>query len=461
MQNKIAYFFRKLFDKAKFRVISSFIVVLSIFILIFFFIYPATTLIRGAQQQAIDEYGNPKSKGEKIINEKLKSLGISVRYKIQDSSKQEVTTFEMAINDNEIDTFEIPNTCAEYNEKIINEFQSIGVIDNVPMFFFVKYDDKSIKSLSDLKGKTIAYRLLPKKGVSNFDDDGKYLSPYSIEFLLGEILETAGITSKNTKFINTYPQPVSSKIDADVYWSMYWPQVSTLYADVMDDLINKRLKILKISDLEGLSEHIRCINIKKLPAGAVDYQFNIPSSDLEIIYVTGSVLVRKNLDPSLVSALSESYKDALNKPGKQDGLPLFDKTESFSPNPVAQEFYLKGNNIFHDYLSPSLYAFLVKILFVLVPLLTIVLPLVNNIPNIYMLYIKKEITKFYNELGFIENNYQLVDDELKHQYIQRLDVIDERLQKLKFIFMHNQFVQDIYTAREHVELVKNKITTHN
>lgn len=420
-------------------------------------LYPRTTLISGVQRQALDANGKIKDQEELRLEKRLSSIGVKTIYKVQTGSGKESTVFEWAARENSIDTFIVPNTCAIYEDQVKEKFRSIGVIKSVPMFFLSRYSDRSIDSLSDIKGKTIAYRLLPKDERSgNFDENGKHLSPYSIEYILGQILETAGISTENTRFINTYPLPVTASVKADVFWGMYWPN-DTVYMDVMKDLSSKKLKVLDLKNLHGLASHVRCLNIKTIPAGSIDFQSNVPEKNIDTIFVTGSILVRSSLDPSLVTALAESYKDILTKPGRDADYPFFDKSESFLPHPAAEEYYKNGGSIIQEYLTPALYMFLVKALFILVPLFTIIIPLISNLPSLYYSFAKTKIAHYYKALAAIESGCINVDETSKQTYLQELDRIDDNLRGLRLMFLHSHFVQDIYTVKEHIELVRSKI----
>jgi hypothetical protein len=101
-------------------------------------------------------------------------------------------------------------------------------------------------------------------------------------------------------------------------------------------------------------------------------------------------------------------------------------------------------------------AFLIKILFVLVPALTILWPITHFVPSIYHFYVKHKITHWYKDLEFIERNYLKSDGDARMLLKSKLDEIQMGLQEMKFPIMHLHYVQEIFIAKEHVELIRKR-----
>ena len=107
--------------------------------------------------------------------------------------------------------------------------------------------------------------------------------------------------------------------------------------------------------------------------------------------------------------------------------------------------------------QPSAAAFITKLLLILVPFLTIAWPLAHFFPSIYSAYVRHKINHWYLDLELIERSYRHADTQLKQRYRETLDEISEGIAALRLPIMHGLYVQDLFIAREHVELIRKKI----
>jgi len=89
-----------------------------------------------------------------------------------------------------------------------------------------------------------------------------------------------------------------------------------------------------------------------LPQGVIDYEKNIPATDVIIIATTNNVLVRKEIHPALIALLAQTIVEAHDETG------LFQRIAEFpiqtdAEFPVAQgalDFYKNGPPFLNKYL---------------------------------------------------------------------------------------------------------------
>jgi len=98
-----------------------------------------------------------------------------------------------------------------------------------------------------------------------------------------------------------------------------------------------------------------------------------------------------------------------------------------------------------------------KLALVLIPLLTILWPITNLIPKIYAFYVKHKITRWYVDLELIDKSFELADAETRKQYLQTIEDIRQGIAEMRLPIMHTHYVQELFAARAHVELIKRKI----
>jgi hypothetical protein len=72
------------------------------------------------------------------------------------------------------------------------------------------------------------------------------------------------------------------------------------------------------------------------------------------------------------------------------------------------------------------------------------------------MYAKHKLYEWYKKLRYIEENYPASDAERRRYFDNDLNNIDNELKSFKFKVGHDEYVQEIYTIREHVDLIKNR-----
>ena len=89
-----------------------------------------------------------------------------------------------------------------------------------------------------------------------------------------------------------------------------------------------------------------------LPQGVIDFERNIPASDIVLFSTTNSVLVRNDLHPAHISLLAQALSEAHSEPG------LFQRAGEFPAQidpeftmaEKAVEFYKNGPSFLNKYL---------------------------------------------------------------------------------------------------------------
>jgi hypothetical protein len=220
------------------------------------------------------------------------------------------------------------------------------------------------------------------------------------------------------------------------------------------------IEIFSLEDVAALAIKIPQIELFKIPQSSIMPHMNIPNRDLLVPTYTNSLVVNKNLDPSLVMLLAEATKKTFSFSSAtqaRNEFPTFSKPELFDPHPAAEEFYKNGRPALSNYVSPVMAAFIMKILIVLIPILTVVWPIGHFFPIVYSAYVRKKITQWYLDLELIEKNYKTADQAARHRFKERLQEISDGISDLKLPIMHGQYVQGLFIAREHVELIRKKM----
>jgi hypothetical protein len=221
-----------------------------------------------------------------------------------------------------------------------------------------------------------------------------------------------------------------------------------------------KIDFLQFEDLDAVAKKLSYLSVQKLPASAMVPAEAIPNTDVRYLSTTSSVLAKADLDHTLVmilaDALDKVYSPA-NLTRAKDEFPNFRSTETFKPNPMAVEFYKSGKPLLGKYFPPVVAGLIGNLLVVIIPLITVVWPIAHFFPSIYRIYVRRKVTPWYKKLEFIEKNCHVESEDLRNDLKRQLQEVEKGLQAIKLPLMYGAYVQDVFNAKSHVELVKGKL----
>jgi hypothetical protein len=458
-------FFKKLSAWASIGRWQSIVVILIILTIVgvVYKFYPRTTLVVGVSSDQVDAKGHLKN--EKGSLAKIKNLlaaqGVKLKIKTQSNKKEEKSTLEFLLEDPEVDWVVARNSGAEFEEEMEDRFSSLGVVSYSPLVFFEKAGKARIKKLKDLRGKKIIFRAAPEGNEKPaFTTDAARVSPYSNNYIIQSFFDLAGITPENTRLINTWPDDITYKGDWDVYITFGFPSDTNSSKGIYPDILNGKVDFLQFDDLDAVAKKLSYLSVQKLPASAMVPAEAIPNTDVRYLSTTSSVLAKADLDHTLVmilaDALDKVYSPA-NLTRAKDEFPNFRSTETFKPNPVAVDFYKSGRPLLGKYFPLVIAGLIGNLLVVIIPIITVVWPIAHFFPSIYRIYVRRKVTPWYKKLEFIEKNCQVESEDLRNDLKRQLQEVEKGLQAIKLPLMYGAYVQDVFNAKSHAELVKGKL----
>ena len=174
---------------------------------------------------------------------------------------------------------------------------SLGSI-NYQIFCVFYRATEVLDDLTELKGKRIA--------VGPVGSGGRVVAE--------RVLGISGITSETSTLLPFAGQAAvnalnDGRTDAAILGlSSDSPLIQSLLRD-------SRVRLMSVTRAEALTRIFPFLVRLVLPQGAIDFERNIPASDIVLFSTTNSVLVRNDLHPALISLLAQALVETHNKPG--------------------------------------------------------------------------------------------------------------------------------------------------
>jgi len=241
--------------------------------------------------------------------------------------------------------------------------------------------------------------------------------------------------------------------DTDALFLVASPQ-----APLVQELLHRRdIRLMSFARASAYTRLHHFLSAVTLPEGVIDLQANLPPRDTVLLAATANLVARDDFHPALVSLLLQ----AATLTQSADG--LFEQTGSF-PNSAnlefpldddARRFYKHGPPLLQRYLPFWTASLIDRLKIMLVPLLTLLLPLVKIMPPMYRWRVRKKIYRWYREL-------QLLDDAA-HTHpsagqqaglIQKLDNLEEEVRKVSVPL---SYADELYSLRLHIGLVRDTL----
>ena len=354
------------------------------------------------------------------------------------------------------------NTGAPLPEQVRKDFSSIGAIRITPILMFAKKGNHGIKTGKDLVGKKIVIWTTPEGhdySKESFMDIKA--SPYSTDYVVRDLLSKFGITSKNTKITNAWPNPVSMDGDWDVWVTTGRPKKDSRSSGQIFDAVEQgKLDLLDLQDIDGISRNLRHLRPLKIPASTYNVANGVPAKDIHTLGISREVVVRNDLDTSLILGLAEAIDDVYSEPSElweRNEFPNFSQYSQFSPNAVALRYYKEGLPFLNKYFSSKPTNFLARLAVVMIPLITILYPLFSFLPKIYRFFVERKLARYYKDLEDLEKRILAANQSDMQRILEAINAIENGIVSLKIPLFHESYVQDMFHARGHIQLIKQKL----
>ena len=319
------------------------------------------------------------------------------------------------------------------------DLASLGSLFFEPLWIFHR-PGLNIEHITDMKGMRL--------GVGREGGGTRILTAH--------LLELNGISAKNTEILSIGYQKASDMLlkgEVDVAFF-----VSTHRAPYILKLIDsKKVKVMGSSRAEAYAFLYPYLYALKVPEGAIDFEANIPSKDLNLVAPTTELVARSDLHPSLVYLLMQTAAEVHKSGTEFEGQGQFPapKYLDFPLSEEAERFYKHGPPFLQRYLPFWVANFINRMKVMLVPLIVLLFPLFKIMPLLYRWRMRSRIYRWYSELEAVDPfaNKEEMPESLQ-EYLVKLDEIEGQVCNVTVPLAYSD---GLYNLLMHIEMLRNKI----
>ncbi len=223
---------------------------------------------------------------------------------------------------------------------------------------------------------------------------------------------------------------------------------------IQEALRDPGLHLASLARAEAYARRFPYITRLTLPAGTIDLALDIPERDVEMIATKAMLVARDGLHPALVNLLLDAAREIHGGQGTFEAAGEFPGTARVDlPVSIDADRHRKfGPNLLHRYLPFWIATVIERTVIVVVPLLAVLIPLVNFLPQFLRWRVRSRIFRYYGELSLLERDIRSRSGRAPiEQWRRDLDRIEQAAAQIR---APASYASEAYTLREHIGIVR-------
>jgi len=315
------------------------------------------------------------------------------------------------------------------------ELVSLGSLYFEPLWVFVR-NERGIRRLDELSGMTIS---AGTEGSGTWAVARKLLADSSVPTDGDNILHLSSRDSARAL--------LKGDIDAAFYVTS---PASPLIREMLDA---PGLRILNFKRAAAYIHRNTYLSAVSMPQGVISLTRDIPAQDTTLLAPTANLVTRQDLHPALQTLLTQLAAEIhgnggfFEKPGQFPSAQYLD----YPLSDDARRFLESGPSFLQRYVPFWAAVMLDRLKIMLVPLITLMIPLAKILPPTYRWRVRSRIYRWYESLKDIEQRALLATS--REERLKLADEITSLEKEVKNLAVPLSYTDEVYNLRLHIDLV--------
>lgn len=319
-----------------------------------------------------------------------------------------------------------------------DDLASLGSLYFEPLWIFARAG-ATPSYLSELEGRRVA-----------IGPDGS-----GTQALARQILQASGVDESNAELLALDTEEAADRLLAgavDAALFVAAPQ-STLILELLE---SPQADLMTMRRYLSYRARYRFLSSVVLGEGMLDLERNIPAEDKRLLAAAATLVARGDLHPALTPVLLDAVArvhedgDFFSEPGE------FPSTRfvEFPMTAQAERYLEDGPSFLHRHLPFQWASRLDRLKILLVPLLTLLIPLGRIAPPIYQWRIRSKVYRWYAVLREIDLILEVDPRADVPAQIERLERLESEVNDINVPL---SYMDEFYALRLHIHLVRQKL----
>lgn len=318
--------------------------------------------------------------------------------------------------------------------------EMLAAIHYVPLWVFYR-DAATLSRLNELRYKKMAVGA-PGDGVQRF---------------LEPLLAANNLTGFNSRFVPLGGIEALRALQAgrlDAVFLLGEVESPAVFQALRDPT----LKLMNVERAEAYERRFGHLTHLDLPPGTVDFGLGIPGQETRLIGTEAMLVARASLSPAIVHLLLDAAHDIHGGQGYFEARRAFPAVHpvDLPVSDTAKSHMDFGASLLHRHLPFFVATYLERLIVLLMPVLFLVIPLINWLPQALRWRARKRIVRWYGELKLLELEVERRQegDSPTARWLATLDRIEHAVAGVR---LPASMASEGYTLREHIALVRHAI----
>jgi len=314
-----------------------------------------------------------------------------------------------------------------------------------PLWIFYR-DERALKQLNELRGKRIAV------GVP-----GSGTRALVTRLLAANGLTPAGDADRDdTEIVPLGGQDALDALKArQIDAALFVGGADTPL--IQQALRDPAIKLMSLVRADAYPRGFPFVTKLTLPAGTIDLATNIPAHDVAMIGTKAMLAARDDLHPALINLLLDAAREIHGRNGYFEAAGEFPGTAQVDipVSRYADEHRRFGPTFLHRYMPFWLATSVERAIILLVPLVAILVPSLNLLPQFVRWRTRSRIYRWYGRLALLEHDVRTREGALPiDTWLRELAEIERAVEQIR---TPASFASEAYTLREHIALVRRAV----
>ncbi|MEM7653613.1 MAG: TAXI family TRAP transporter solute-binding subunit [Pseudomonadota bacterium] len=305
--------------------------------------------------------------------------------------------------------------------------------------------------LSDLRGKRVA-----------IGGEGSGTSAVALQLLAAN-----SVLPENSEFVRLGGNAAADALRAGEVDAAFFV-TGRIEGPLTDLAIATDIDLMDFDQADAYAARFRFLSRTTLPQGAISLGLDVPESSLDLLAPAATLIAKESMHPALIDLLLQAAREVHGAGGLFEAPEMFPSPRylDFALSSDAKRYYESGTRFLRKYLPFWAATLVERLLVMLLPFFTLLIPLFRIAPPTYRWRIRMKIYKWYEKLREIESDARALKESGGGQdpagVTQKLDAILTDLEELQDeasrVSVPLAYAEHLYHLRQHIEFVRTRLT---
>lgn len=320
-----------------------------------------------------------------------------------------------------------------------NNFEALASIYYEPLWIFYNNKIGDINYVHGLYDRKIS---IGQKGSGTRD-------------LSLEILKINGIDETNSKLLDYDSKTAKEKLIKGEIDAMFL--VTAPSSQMVKELfITNNIKLMSFKRAIAYSKKFSYLHSLTLHEGTVDLYKNMPSNNINLLATTATLVTHKDFSNELIRILLKKVKEVHSQKTLLTNDKQFPHLNSLNitVNEEAHRYFIYGDTWLEKIFPYWIASNVDRLKILLIPLLTLMIPLFKGVFPLYRWSIRSKIYKWYDEVQELDLSLDNLNKEQLKEKLQELENLKKEIKDETKVPL--AYMGEYYDLIMHLELIISK-----